>query len=488
MHTQGEPRPPSPHASSARRWLGLSIGSLLAAGALAILLVIGRMPPFAGWLSDPLLFKRGLVVHVDLALVVWFYAFLGCLSAQIPARRHHVGVDLFGFAMAAIGVGALLAATFVSGVQPVLSNYVPVLDHPLFLAGLAAFGVGLGVALLDGRLLPGREQPEATVLPPAARPGVRAAGVAFLLALLTFAGAALSTPGHLPLRPRYELICWGGGHLLQFVSVLAMVSVWLTLLTGALGREPVSRRTATVLFGVLLTPALAGPLLLASGADAPLAREGFTRLMQWGIFPVVLVFLALCLRAVARDWPGWRAAVRDVRLTGFGVSALLATLGFVLGALIRGPNTMIPAHYHASIGAVTASYMAVAFVLLEPLGWRLPEGRATRLAAWQPILFGLGQAVFAVGFGFAGAHGAARKAYATEQAVRSFGEWLGLVVMGLGGLVAACGGLLFLGLIATAWIRSARTHTASSRGEPAAPWRTAPWNPTAEPNTPSRDF
>jgi len=58
-----------------RRAVGLAIGSLLLAGCLSLMLMVGRMPVFSAWIADPLFFKRCLVLHVDLALVVWFFSF-----------------------------------------------------------------------------------------------------------------------------------------------------------------------------------------------------------------------------------------------------------------------------------------------------------------------------------------------------------------------------------------------------------------------------
>jgi len=75
--------------TAARGWFLLAIGSLVLAGLLSLMLVIGRLP-FLGWLfTDPLFFKRALVVHVDLAIVVWFQAgtlaFLGlALGSRLP--------------------------------------------------------------------------------------------------------------------------------------------------------------------------------------------------------------------------------------------------------------------------------------------------------------------------------------------------------------------------------------------------------------------
>ena len=169
--------------------------------------------------------------------------------------------------------------------------------------------------------------------------------------------------------------------------------------------------------------------------------------MQFGIAPVVLVVMAVCLRRVRE---AWRAGAltkgdwSDVRLAGFTASAALTITGFLLGSAIRNSNTMIPAHYHASIGAVTVAFMAVSYLLLEPMGFRLPADRLTRFIPWQLHLFGFGQVIFAIGFALGGMHGLGRKAYSAEQHIRSTGELIGVLVMGAGGLVAVGGGLLFL--------------------------------------------
>ena len=152
--------------------------------------------------------------------------------------------------------------------------------------------------------------------------------------------------------------------------------------------------------------------------------------MQFGMLPI-LAFLVLLLPVFRR-----RKISQDPCTAGLALSLFLTVAGMVIGACIRGSNAVIPAHYHASIGAVTVAFMAVTYPLLGIAG--------KRRYAWQPVIYGLGQFTFAVGFAFAGAHGTARKVYGAEQAGRSLGETVGLVVMGLGGLVAVAGGLMYL--------------------------------------------
>lgn len=443
--------------SLTRRWLAIAITALLMSGLLSLALVLGRLPGLDA-LATPAFFRRCLILHVDLALVVWFLAFLTAMFSLLPlqpgARRGSSLGAVIGWRLSVLGIVALVVGTLLGG-EPVLANYVPVVDAPLYLAGLGCFGIGVLLQILGPRLMPSRERVDAAPLLPApARPGLRAAGVAVVVAAITFATAIVVVPADLPADSRYELLFWGGGHVLQVAYVAAMSSVWILLLSSALERPVMSRSAASLCFAALVLPTLAAPLLTGLGIDRAGYVDGFTSLMRFGIFPAILALLALCLRAVWRahrlgQLPplGWS----DGRLVGFAASAVLTVAGFILGALITGPNTTVPAHYHASIGGVTAAFMAATWLLAEPLGLRLPAGRLGRWTRWQPALFAGGQLVFAVGFGFAGLQGAARKTYAAEQVVRSTAEVIGLYTMGLGGLVAVAGGLLFLVIVVQAW-------------------------------------
>jgi len=168
---------------------------------------------------------------------------------------------------------------------------------------------------------------------------------------------------------------------------------------------------------------------------------------------VVVIILGLCLVQLRRAWREGvisRGSLRNPRLAGFAASAALTVTGFLMGSAIRNSTTMIPAHYHASIGAVTVAFMAVSYLLLAPMGFASMSSRLARLVPWQLHLFGFGQVIFAIGFGLGGMHGLSRKAYAAEQHIRSIGELVGLGIMGAGGLVAVAGGLLFLFLMVQA--------------------------------------
>ena len=430
-------------AASARGWFLFAIGSLVLAGLLSLTLVIGRLP-FLGWLfTDPLFFKRTLVVHVDLALVVWFQAgaasFLALgLGAQISPR-----LTLLARAIAGTGILGMLAGAVMPGALPVLANYVPVIDHPVFIGGLACWFAGTGLYFAAALAVPFTRS---TSLPDDALVALRASAAANLIALATFVAAWRTTIPGLPAIGYYELVAWGGGHVLQVANVSMMLGLWLLLLHRWSGHAVVSPGAIRWLLTALVLPQTALPLIALGGTSTTSYNETATLLMRWTIFPVVLITLGLGVRHVVRHY-ALRPAGTDWRLAGLAGSATLTVLGFVLGAFIRGSSTLVPGHYHAAIGAVTIALMAAAYDFcgaVSPAGVVAPLVRRARL---QLLLFGGGQAVFGLGFALAGAYGLGRKQYGVEQQVRSLGEYVGLGVMGVGGLVAVAGGLFFLAVM-----------------------------------------
>ena len=85
--------------------------------------------------------------------------------------------------------------------------------------------------------------------------------------------------------------------------------------------------------------------------------------------------------------------------------------------------------------------MGLVYLLLPQLGYRAPAGR---MATWQPTLYGAGQLMHIIGLVWSGGYGVQRKVAGAEQVLRSGAEIAGMGLMGLGGLVAIIGGLLFV--------------------------------------------
>lgn len=434
-------------APAARRlaiaWLMLGVTALALAGLFAILLVVARAPGTAALFPTQDFFRVALIVHVDQSVLIWFLAFAGALwslGQDAPPRLARLA-----FGLAAAGCLLVAAAPFLGAGEPLLNNYVPVLDHPLFLAALMLFGLGVLLQVLAhlGRSTPGVRLDDPLAV------GRFTAAVATLVAVLSLGWTWLGLGHGWEGKAYYEYLFWGPGHVLQFAYTQLMLVAWIWL-AQAIDRPlaPSPRwLSALLILGVL--PLLTVPLIHGLHApDSPESRLAFTRLMQYGnalaAVPLgSLLVLALVRRGTPPLAPGQRPAARALV-----ASLVLFGAGGLLGAAIAGVNTVIPAHYHGSIVGVTLALMGLTYHLLPRLGFMLPPGR---MAGWQPLVYAAGQLLHIGGLAVSGAMGIERKTAGAAQGLEGWATQAAMGVMGLGGLLAVIGGILFVVVVLRAF-------------------------------------
>lgn len=427
----------------AEPWWLLALLSLGASTLCAVILVVARTP-FLAFGAE--FFRTALVLHVDLAVVTWFLAVaVGVWLMVIPitccvmSRLARSGVWL-----ASAGMLFMLLAPFDSGAVPILANYVPVLDSPLFYLGLAAFlsGVGLaGLATLASLL--GNE----VAAVDAAGGGflrwpVGGAIITFWVAIVVFllalqGGDGVSLDGRL----------WGGGHVLQIVHTLMLMAAWLHLGREALEKVSLGRRWVTFLVVIELLAVLADLVIaLTFPVDSVAYRKGFTDVMRWATWPAPVLLAGYILVGYRR-----LSRVRRLKLADFWLigSIGLFLLGCLVGSAIRGETTAVPAHYHGTVGAVTLAYMLWARSGLTDFGVHL---RQTWLWRWQPLIYGLGIGLMVLGLAWAGRHGAPRKAPHAETAALDGAHNAAMGLAGIGGLLATAGaGIFVLWILIAIW-------------------------------------
>jgi heme/copper-type cytochrome/quinol oxidase subunit 1 len=151
---------------------------------------------------------------------------------------------------------------------------------------------------------------------------------------------------------------------------------------------------------------------------------------------------------------GLEAAERPLHSSLLASIALFAA-GGLIGFTIGGADVRVPAHYHGCIVGVTLAMMGATYLLLPRFGFAAPS---SRLAAWQPWIYGAGQLLHILGLVISGGYGVQRKVAGAEQVLRSAPEVAGMALMGAGGLVAILGGLAFVAVVARACLgtRAAR--------------------------------
>jgi len=423
-------------------WLVLAVFSLVFAGIFAMLVALARTPVIEGML--PLgrdYIYVALVGHVVLAVVIWFLAFEGFLwvFSTGPLLKKKVFSSGLGW-LAVFLSGAGMALVVISAVFGLggaeLANYVPVLLTPVFYAGLVLFASGIVLNLLNSflTLFSGGRAGKLPVV----TFGMAAAGVAVAVAFACFAlsGWFQYSTGKMFLD--FERLFWGGGHVLQFANTMAMIAVWLYLSSIVLKKEPLAPGISKALYVLFLVFIIPSPVIFFLHDTSTQAyKESFTWLMQWGIGPSTTVFMLAAAWTIAAGRRPWASPA----FSSLVLSISIFLMGGLIGASIGGVNTIIPAHYHCVIGAVTIAFMGLFYEVLPAFG-RTVWSR--RLASVQPYLYSLGIVLFAVGLFIAGAQGVARKTYGGEQNLNTTAKFIAMSIMGLGGLVAISGGIAFV--------------------------------------------
>jgi cytochrome c oxidase subunit I len=422
----------------AAAWLLLGVAGLLVSGLFVVLIVLSRTPglealfPFQGF------FHLAIVAHVDFSVLVWFAA----CGAMIWSLSTDARAPLLGWAallIAASGAVLMAAAPFQGG-QAIMSNYVPVLDNAPFLAGLALFA--LGVVMMAARAL-AYPLPAGTRLAPGGvlHFGSHTSAIAILLAAGALVWTLLTVPDYLS-RPQYfEVLFWGSGHVLQFAWTQLLLVSWLWLAAASGLRMPLTPRLVTLLLLAGILPAFLGIwAYLVYEVGGPQHRTFFIWLMAAGgglaAGPLALALLH-----------GWRNSPRASTTLDKGLrsslwySILLFGVGGGLGFMIDSSNTMVPAHYHGCIVAITLAFMSLSLYLLPALGFATPN---PKLVLLMPRVYGVGQILHVAGLAFSGGHGVQRKTAGADQGLESLAQILGMSVMGIGGLIAIAGGVIYL--------------------------------------------
>ncbi len=429
-------------------WSLLPLVALGLAGVLALLLALARMPgaellfPWTG----QTFFQKLLVVHVSFAFFIWYLGVQGAMTVIITAQstseleRVPGGFSIFvgrvavcGFALSFI---VLLIPALADLGEASLNNYIPLLAHPYYFAGLLLAAVSLALPIVRLLIVLAHQR-----FVEAGAFGVACAGVIYLIALICVALAHVTLPEQTDLASAAEYVMWGGGHILQFGNTALMLCGFYFLVRVTLGETPLPPFWFKAMMLLLVAGAAAGPLLYPTYAAGGAAmRATFTELYWYALpIPVGVVMLSVIALLYRRRHDVWTGAP-EVRAVA--VALALFAFGGIIGFFEGSVDTRTPAHYHAMLIAVTLSFMALYFGLFLPLLHRRTTRRRLRTAMY--LLLGGGQFLHSLGLYIAGIEGVARKTAGAAQDLDTTQKIAFMVVEGIGGVIAVIGGVIFI--------------------------------------------
>lgn len=431
--------------ADAKEWLQLGVTALAIAGLFAIILVAARTPQLAMFTD---LFSVALVVHVDLSVLLWFLAVAGMGWALLLPQDKYRQWRRAGFYTTAAATAFMTFSPFDPHWQVIKSNYIPVLNNFPFLLGLGLLAAGMAVMTIPVVYHYATHSARRNI--PHDMQGFIYAAFTTLLAIGAFFLAGYHMPAENGIELRFETLFWSGGHILQVTYTLLMMAAWITLIELLAG-EKLNRTAVQFSYALTVVTAIAH---FAGFALYPFDSPEFigyhTRIMTslGGMGSALLLILV-----GSRFWTvrGEIKKANRAYASSLISSVVVFLAGGLLGLMITGQNVTIPAHYHGAIVGVTLAMMGLAYAMLPRFGYKSVAG--SRLAFWQPIVYAVGQLMHVGGLAYSGGYGVLRKTPAGETPHLSTDVQAALGFMGLGGLLAIIGGLLFVIVMISAFRR-----------------------------------
>jgi cytochrome c oxidase subunit 1 len=456
--------------------------SILFGGIAAVLVLLTRWP--AVHLLDPVMYYRALTFHGVNMLIFWIIFFEVAIlyfagPILLGSRVAWPRVGWGGFGLMVLGSLLIDVAILRGGADVMFTSYVPLRAVSYFYLGWILFAVGalIGVLNFFATLVVARaERTYEGSIPLVTFGGATAA----IIAVVTLAhGAIIYIPTWLWSlgiiqnldAGMYRLVWWGLGHPSQQINVTAMVAVWYLLATLTVGALPVNEkvcRTAFLLYILFINLASAHHLLV----DPQVSPAWKVWNTSYGMYLAVLASMVHGMTVPAAvetaqrrkglskglfEWlakapwgnPGFAALALSLTLFGFMGGITGVTFGAEQVNIISHNTLRIPGHFHATVVAGTTlafmglTYYVVPLIFRRRVVW-------PRLATAQVYLFGIGIALFSAGMTTAGSYAIPRRHWDVQFTASVFqppiepAAFFFLGLMGIGGLLAATGGALYV--------------------------------------------
>lgn len=450
-------------------WLKNGIWALALAGFYSIVLVILRTPQLSQIISDKSVFKSSLVIHVNLSVLAWLLS-ITCIIWSYGSRRLYFSNIFSKLALA--GIALMTISPLIGHSNPIMNNYVPILENVWFIVGLSLFGSSiLYFSILvfinsfhDFSLK--EEKYTAQILPVVKL----TSSLMYIMVWGCFALSykevmALSNIFPIEIDYYYELLFWSGGHLLQFIYTQIVMFVWLVLAELWIGKRLIYYKVYSSLFIINFILSL----FVFYGHLAYQMPEYeftafFTKHMQYcgGIAPTLL--MAVLIIDIFK-FTRIKNNLTFVAIS-FMASILVFFAGGLIGVLISGINLSIPAHYHGSIVGISLAFLGFAYIFcFRDSVFAIPDQTLSKklftfflalkqsnyvsnspsnYSKWpniQLIIITSGQLLHIAGLALAGGYGILRKNPDGEIALAAK-FYMGM--LGGGGLIAIIGGLMFV--------------------------------------------
>ncbi|MBI3752898.1 MAG: cbb3-type cytochrome c oxidase subunit I [Deltaproteobacteria bacterium] len=451
-------------------------------GFMGLLMALTRWPSVH--YLDATHYYRFLTLHGFNALLLWILFFeigLVYFTSAILLNTRVVAPFVGWIAYALMLVGAMFVniVVFAGKADVLFTSYVPLKANGVYYLGIIIFAVGALTAFghFFANIIQAKRDGAYKNTLPLGTFGLAAASI---IGVFTLAhGAVIMIPVFFwsidlikYIDPgTYRLIFWALGHASQQINVCAMVAMWYMSAAFVLGANPVNEklsRTAFVLYILFINIASEHHLLVDPIFSTwhKVVNTGY--MMHLAVLASMIHAFAIpaSMEVALRkkgytkglfDWlknaPWGNPAFSATFLSIIGFGFLGGITGVIFGTeqfnIIRHNTFAITGHFHATVvSGTTVAFMGGTYLLIPYIFRR--EIILPRLAAFQPYLYAIGVAVMLIGMIAAGSYGVPRRHWdiTFSSAIFPFSfdpsTDIFLSIMGVGGLLAVLGGVIFI--------------------------------------------
>ena len=204
--------------NNAMIWLKNGIAALAIAGLYSIILVILRTPQLSHFFPDQSMFRSALVIHVNLSVLVWLLAITCCIWSFSSIKT---GLELLLARTAFAGMLLMAFSPLYPESEPIMNNYVPMLENIVFIIGLSLFGAVVLIlsiqTLVTSFMQNISDYGERIIAITKFTSAFMFICVWACFIISFFSLDELSEIVPLDIDFYYEMLFWSGGHLLQFI-------------------------------------------------------------------------------------------------------------------------------------------------------------------------------------------------------------------------------------------------------------------------------
>ncbi len=416
-------------------WLLLGITAIGIAALYSIGLVLLSSIFFDDFMPYKDFFCSALIVHIDLSVLVWFFAIQSAVLSQYISDSY---ISIVVFILVAVGA-AMLAVSPLYKAVPLINSYIPILQNFLFAFGLALFTCGILVSNIYF-LYKFITSYNHTAINHQELYVFSSAIIALVaMACIYIAHYKLQQVFYLKyhgIEDYFERLFWGGGHILQFFYIQSMQFAWIVLYNRVTSTNlQVNWFVSMVALMNLLVVLPMLFVIVNAEIDSASYIIIFTEHRHYfvGISPTLLATY-LIIKIIQNN---------HLRCCSFEFSILISSMllffiGGIISFFIDQNGAIITANYYGQIIGTAVALMGLSYVYLETLKFNFIKNKIVNLI---PYLYFTGQLIYIVGLVISGGYGVLRK---TPGEVFSVKVKMALGLMGFGELVALIGSLLFV--------------------------------------------